>query len=368
MPDLRVVPEPVSPPDSSLLSTISTYIRRYLVMDEESILACSLWVLHTHLIEAAYITPYLHIFSPEKESGKSTLRDVLQHLCARPAEADYVTAAVLRRSQNQWPPPTLLLDEIDAVFSQPSESSEALRSVLNAGFRRGASVKTMIQEGNQWQVRDFNVFSPKVLVGLGTLPDTIEGRCIPIRMKQKRADEHVEVFRLRRVERETVPIRAEIQIWADEIRPALEANEPEPDMPEALSGRQQDCWSALLVIADHLGGVWPSLARAAAVNLYSWRDDESQGVRLLRDIKEVLELPRTLGLASQELAHRLNDIPDAEWSHASFASRPLDASELARLLKPFHIRPERLPRSVHEQQVRGYLASQFEDAWARYLR
>lgn len=368
MSELRVIESPEPFEATSILGQVISYIQSYVVFPVDSAIACALWVLHTHVIEAAFITPYLHVVSPEKESGKTTLRDILQHLCARPSEADYISAAVLRRSQDQWPPPTLLLDEVDAIFSQTSEASESLRGVLNAGFRTGASIKLMIQEGNNWVVRPFGVFSPKVLVGIGFLPDTIEGRCIPIRMKQKRVDEHCEVFRLRRVERETLGIRQSIQEWADQARPILVADESEPDMPPALSGRQQDCWSALLSIADYLGGMWPEAARTAAVAIHSQSDDQSTAVRLLRDIEEVFNSPPALGISSSLLASKLCSNSDLEWSHASEGGRPLDASVLAKYLKPFGIRPDRLPRTISESQERGYTKDQFEDAWARYLK
>lgn len=363
MSELHLVPEPQPLPESPL-SSVCEYIRRYVVLDDHALLACGLWVLHTYLIEDVYITPYMHIFSAEKESGKTTLRDTLQHLCARPYPMDYASAALLRRINNTWPPLTLLLDEVDALFGQQSETTESLRGVLNAGFRAGAVVAIMVPSKGGWQPEQFNVFGPKVLVGIGRLPDTIEGRCIPVRMKQKLKSETVELFRLRKVETETLPLRMEVELWANEARAAIAAT-PEPSMPVELSGRQQDCWSSLLAIADLLDV--GEQARNAAVILHGWKDDESSGVRLLRDIKEIFLAPPMVALTSAVLTGRLNQLTDSEWGQSGIGGRVMSPSDLASRLRGYDIRPERLPRIYSVGQERGYLAEDFQDAWNRYL-
>jgi 5S rRNA maturation endonuclease (ribonuclease M5) len=80
-----------------LLDEITSTIRRYVVMDEHSADAAALWVLHTHALDAAYITPRLSISSPEMRCGKTTLLDLLQTMAARPLSVANITTATLFR-------------------------------------------------------------------------------------------------------------------------------------------------------------------------------------------------------------------------------------------------------------------------------
>lgn len=60
------------------------FLRRYVVFQfpEQSILV-ALWIVHTWLLEAFDYTPYLHVHSAEKRSGRTRLLDVIQLLARR---------------------------------------------------------------------------------------------------------------------------------------------------------------------------------------------------------------------------------------------------------------------------------------------
>jgi hypothetical protein len=82
---------------ANLLEEVAAYVRRYVVLSEEQAVLTSLWILHTHALDAADTTPYLNIKSAEKRSGKTRLLEVLDLLVARPWLTGRVTAAVLVR-------------------------------------------------------------------------------------------------------------------------------------------------------------------------------------------------------------------------------------------------------------------------------
>lgn len=61
-----------------LLDRAARTLRSYVVFQSDAqVVAASLWVVHTHAFEAAEATPYLAITSPERESGKTRLLEVL---------------------------------------------------------------------------------------------------------------------------------------------------------------------------------------------------------------------------------------------------------------------------------------------------
>jgi hypothetical protein len=356
-------PNGASPSGAQLLEVLRSFVRRYVVLTDEQADLIALWIVHTHTLDAADTTPYLEIISAEKRSGKTRLLEVLDTLAARPWFTGRVTAAVLvRKVADQTP--TLLLDESDAAFKGDREYAEALRGILNAGFRRGGVASLCVGQGANLSYADFAVFSPKAIAGIGKLPDTISDRCIHIELKRRARSEHVERFRLRKVRPEAEQLRTDCETWAQAHIPIL--TEMEPDLPEELDDRAQDIVEPLLAIADVVGGEWPERARRAVIALVgstAREDSDSLGVRLLRDIKSVFDEEDKDRLSTSTILEKLHEADEAPWG--SLRGEPLDARGLARFLKPYGIQPEQL--RIDEGKVRGYRRGAFKDAWERYL-
>src|SRR5439155_12653817 len=92
--------------------------------------------------------------------------------------------------------PTLLLDEVDAIFGPKARDREELRGMLNAGYRRGAVTHRM--GGNKMTTLEaFPVFCAKVFALIGDLPDTIADRAVRIRLERRTRDEPIERFHRR---------------------------------------------------------------------------------------------------------------------------------------------------------------------------
>ena len=112
----KVEPRPLA----SLLDSICEFLQRYIVFQyPEQPTAIALWVIHAWALDAFDYTPYHHDASPEKQCGKTRLLDCLELLTPRAWRAILPTQAVLFRSIEQYKP-TLLLDELDAVFNKSS--------------------------------------------------------------------------------------------------------------------------------------------------------------------------------------------------------------------------------------------------------
>jgi hypothetical protein len=347
----------------ALLDKIVAHIRRYMVMTEAQARAVSLWVVHTHSLQAADTTPYLSITSPEKASGKSQLLELLEMLTFEPWLTGRVTAAVLPR-RIEAKQPTLLLDESDTAFASNQEYAETLRGVLNSGYRRSGIYSCCTGQGANLTYKDFPTFCAKAIAGIGKLPDTVADRSIPIRLRRAAKGERGERFRRRNVKPLAEPLRQELEQWAAIYTPRLfEAN---PTLPEELSDRQQDVCEPLLAIADVAGGEWPERARLALIELcaQALAADDSIGVSLLADIRGIFKERATDRLASAELTRALVEIETSPWGEG-WQGKPLTAGRLARLLKPFEITPGTI--RVGDSTHKGYLIAQFSDAFERYL-
>jgi hypothetical protein len=156
----------------SLLRSIAEVLRRFVVLpSEEALVAVQLFVLHTWAIDAAYATPYLAIVSAEKQSGKTKLLEVLELLVRNPwLTASASESALFRTIEAECP--TLLLDEVDAIFGSNTDRTEPLRALLNAGNKKRTTVSRCVPP--KFEARKFSVFCPKILSGIdtGKLPET----------------------------------------------------------------------------------------------------------------------------------------------------------------------------------------------------
>jgi hypothetical protein len=103
-----------------VLIAVMEFVARYVVVTPEQLLGLGLWVLHTHVLDAFGITPYLSITSPEKASGKTTLLETLEAVVRKPWLTGSVSAATLAGKIHQ-DRPTLLMDESDAAFKGNKE-------------------------------------------------------------------------------------------------------------------------------------------------------------------------------------------------------------------------------------------------------
>jgi hypothetical protein len=368
-------PNHVPDPYSTLILLTDTYkfLRRFLVAEDAALVAGALWIGHTHAFDAADATPRLSIRSAEAESGKTRWLEVLKLLVRGPVHMVGVSDAALFRLVEEGGR-TPLIDEIDTIFGAKARDREDLRGMLDAGYERGAKVPRCVGEGSKLKVAEFSVFAPVAFAGLGKLPYTLETRSIVVRMKPRTAGEPVERLRRRKVKPEADALRERWETWAE--AQTAELKYAEPALPDELSDRAQDVWEPLLAIANLAGGDWPERARDAAVKLHKNRgdDEESIGRRLLADIRAVFDDAKRddpaddvhgQAIKSGALAAALAKIEGAPWAEWGKDDKPISATKVSRMLRPFGIRPDQ--HWVAGGYVRGYLRDHFEDAWARHL-
>lgn len=355
--------KPVAVNGVALLDAVARYIRRFVSLSEFQERVAVLWTIQTHVFSATSCTAYLAITSAEKQSGKTRLLEVLETLVASPWLTGRVTAAVLVRKIDAEQP-TLLLDESDTAFGGEKEYAETLRGVLNTGNRRGGKTSCCVRKGTETTFRDFSTFCPKAIAGIGSLPDTVADRSIPIRLKRAARGE-VEKFRRRDVEAEAAEFRRQMENFGLAISERV--RDARPAMPDELSDRQQDATESLLAIADLAGADWPTASRSALVALCieAQDSDESLGRTLLSDICQIFGTKGMDRIPSTELAGALAEIetsPWGEWSHG----KPISSAKIARLLRPYGITPHNV--RIGEKIRKGYEEEDFADAWKRYLR
>jgi putative DNA primase/helicase len=345
---------------SELLSEITASLDTHLVLPQHGSIAIALWVVHAHVHDAFYISPILTVESPEKRCAKTLSLELIQWLVPKPLPTSNITSAALFRTVETFRP-TLLIDEADSFMRRNDE----LRGVLNSGHRKSSAV-IVRAVGDDHEPKTFSTWCPKAIALIGQLPDTLEDRSIVIEMRRKKKDELVRPFRVGRDDKVLGPLAQKAARWAQDHFNTLKNAGPET--PGTLNDRQADNWRPLLAIADLAGGEWPRLAREAALGLSQVASDDSARIQLLSDIRDIFKECDKTELTSGELITSLivmEDRPWPEWKKGD----PLTKTQLARLLKPFGVRPDQLwiDADGKKTKKRGYRLEWFGEVFARYL-
>lgn len=343
-----------------LLKDVGAYLSRYVVFanpyQEPTVI---LWVAVTWTIDAFDVAPYLLITAPERQSGKTRVLEVLEPIVRKPIFAAGISPAALYRVVEKEHP-TILLDELDAIYGPKAVGNEELRALINSGHRRGAKTYRM-GGGTKTKLESFDSFSVKALAGIDSgrqIPDTIVDRSITIRLQRRAPDEELARYRRREATKEGADLARRLDALLD----GFTDTETWPDMPPGLSDRAEDIWQPLIVIADAAGEEWPALAREAAESIYGTPDpaDDSLGVRLLSDIRSTMRSDR---ITSIDLIEKLTALDEAPW--ADMYGKPLSTRRLADLLKAFGI----ASHNIRDDNgvAKGFMLADFEGAWRRYL-
>ena len=347
-----------------LLDEVVLTTKKYLVMTDTQHDALALWVAGSHAHRSFDTFPRLSVQAPEKESGKSRVLEVISNFVPNPLmTADFSVSSMARSIDTDK---TMLLDEVDAIFKSNSDENRDKKAIINAGFRaNGTFLRNTGSGGMDITPKEFNVYSPVALAGIGGLPDTIESRSIIIHMKRKRDSDKVTRFFFKQAEKETKILRKDLELWA--VNSSEDLTYARPEMPsEYISDRAEEMWEPIVAIGDMANEDWGKRARTCAVELSAQEEGEedSTGTKLLRDIKSIfddLDVPR---IFSGELVNKLKEIETSDWNNWH-RGNGLNQNDVAKILKGYGIKPSQI--RIQADNKRGYEFQQFVDAFSRYL-
>lgn len=341
------------------LDAVGNEFDKYIVFPSaEARDATVLWTLHAHVFRAFDSTPRLSIRSSEPGSGKSRVLEIVQHLTPKVLSAVTLTPGVMWRAIEKGSP-TLILDECDTIFGRGGSSSShrELRSIINAGHRAGSKVPRCM--GSE-DIKEFTVFCPVAMAGIGRLPETIATRSVEIVMRKRKAgDPEVKAFRLRFAGDDLKIAFALSEYWSSlAIKPLSRTL---PELP--VSDRKADVWEPLVAIADLAGEAWGKRARKACIRLTKEADSQppSVGVKLLGDIRSIFPA-NVPALRKEEIVRRLTAMDmDDESNWDGFTT-----DQMARLLREYGV--EQRAMRIDGKVTKMYRRETLEHAWDHYLR
>jgi hypothetical protein len=344
-----------------LLDQLRTTYNRFLILPPQADILLAVWTLHTYLFDSFTFTPYIHVSSPEKECGKSTLAELMQRLCANATTPGSMSAAAMFRRVERMKP-VLLLDEWDTMSE---DSRLACLNILNTGFKYNGVYTVCVPTGDDWTDTDFSTFCPKVIIGLSDakLPDTTRSRCFPLVLQKKLPGEKVEKLKQ---QFDGLELRRKCLRWENDHRDILRVEQL--PMPEGLSARQEDISEPLLSIGIACGAQWADLVREAIVHFCNEsKGDEGDAKReLLSDIR--------WGFEKQSPADRMSSAALRDYlvglEHRSWASwndgRGITQRQISERLRGYRVTPHNI-KLPDNRVVKGFYRADFDDAFSRYL-
>jgi len=396
-PDPSAAPKPIG----VLIEAAAMMIRGRVFCTPETADAVALWCTGTWGIfppsdplAGPDIYPRLHLHSPTKRCGKSTLLEVVQHTVRRPLLATDVSEAAIYRSTDRWHP-TLLIDEADRLFAKNRD----LTGIVNSGYARtGRVVRTMeiqVQGVRSFEPVPFPTFAAVALAGIGALPSTIEDRSIRIELQRQPNDRKAQRVGLRQLAGLRNKITPHVMAHADAIGAAMAKGVDDNLIPAMLNDRDADNWRPLLALATLAGGDWLARAQRAAELLCKSETDSDRGNEwALRQIIEYVNEARAAAVGDyrtwvnggRKIVPPIAGRPGvqrvgpcrfidsgglATWLMAKDDSGFSDARDpgsvklrVARLLRAFGVQPGRC--RINGIPTRGYEVAAIRAVWRRY--
>ena len=369
--DTELWPEPVRA--AELLGRITHAISYYVVMDRHLALVAALWAMHTHIAGEFGRTPRLVIHSGRVASGKTTLLSVLSCLVLRPLTICAATPKSLLHSLKRRP--TLLIDDASALLRGIAQIRPLIR---NGCCREGPRLLRMNPFGLAEQV---DLFTPLALALDGDIPPMLSGRALALPLEPLQYGESAGTLDAAATEN-LLEMRRMIARWAQDRDDAPADAAPPPQCKDPN-------WLPLLTVASEIGPEWASRT-SDAMELVRGVSATSELERLLADLRIIVGEIRSgqvllhgrdgkpIGdhdrIRSIDLIEQLCILQHCRWSEYGKNGQPITPHALARILADANIRPAVMRFHTGDENgpgiafnERGYLFSQFEQAFDRYL-
>jgi hypothetical protein len=196
--------------DTELIKDITDFVHKYLEISEPYEKLVPYYVLFSWIYDNFRELPYLRAIG-DYGCGKSRFLKVIGSLCYKPIfTVGATTPAPIFRILDSFRG-TLILDEADMRFS---DTTAEIIKILNNGFQEGMPVLRCGTNEENFDVRSFNVFGPKIIATRGKFDDqALESRFLVEHMDGilKRKDISLNIDE--QFEKEALVIRNKCLYW-----------------------------------------------------------------------------------------------------------------------------------------------------------
>ncbi|MBU3904624.1 MAG: hypothetical protein KJ906_00540 [Nanoarchaeota archaeon] len=252
---------------------VANFYKEYIeFQDQRTYPLFSIWSLGTHVFDIFRSYPYLYLIGV-KAGGKSKVLTMTSLFAKDPLFTAGISPAALYRKIEKSRP-TILMDEVESLSR---ESSDDLRLIAQAGYKKGGKVIRCV--GKNFEPKEFEIYSPKAFASINVPNDIFESRCIPVIMRRtmnrKIANREIKIddnF----WNNYNVACNGSIVKVKDIIKEVYEKIED-----EKLFGRDWELWKPLLSIAKVISeDVYTELREYALDVSKQRKEDESDTVKI----------------------------------------------------------------------------------------
>ncbi len=357
-------------PGFTLLDSLETFLRRFVVMGEDLPTLLALWLMGTYCYTVFEYFPYLVLRSPEKRCGKSRTLDLISMLGfnAHQPTACPTEAQVFREPKEDGG--VQIFDEMEGMTGD-KERWGAVTSVLNAGFHKGQIVTRYKKAGQgQGQQKEiFETYVPRAIASISALETTLEDRSIMIMMQRALPNQKTDRFSLRKLDNDAQALRDDLHIFALTTAPTIADLYDGGEFPglHGLDHRAVDLWEPILAIAsiiDASGGNGEVTERM--IKLASRlggdraaRTSEDANSVIVEVLKECVENTQEAKIPTSDLAEKIR---------TRLGYETLTSKALSNRLHPLGLKPSQW-RNTDDKKTRGYVftKAQIKDLASRYI-
>ena len=217
----------------------------------------ALWCIHTYCYQVWPAVPYLHIGGP-LQSGKTRVFEILSQVAFRSYVTSNPSAAFLFRTMHSQGI-TWFQDEAERLRDARDPAIGEINAMLLAGYKRGGTASRLEPVGETFRPVSFQVFGPKALACIASVPPALASRCIPVMMFRAPPGSEKPKRRIDADPATWERLRDDLHALAMEHGPAFLAMPGREDVcPSGIDGRHYELWQPLLALAawiqDHGGG------------------------------------------------------------------------------------------------------------------
>ena len=164
---------------TELYNKIRSQLVKYMdVIDNRQLDLVTTYIIGTYCFSMFKSYGYL-FFNSDRESGKTKFMNLIELMCFNPINATNPSESALFRIC-ELNCPTLLVDDYEG---QDEEKQRVINQILKVGYKRGGAViRTEKGKDDSYEVRSFEVYSPKIISNTNVLDEILLTRCIVLRL------------------------------------------------------------------------------------------------------------------------------------------------------------------------------------------
>ncbi len=324
-----------------LYTDIKDALKQHMdIEDADATLMCT-WAIGTYFFPIFSAYPYLHIKAP-KGSGKSQCLGFLNQICFNATKARASLPAL--RDTVDALRGTYLMDQADALHRP---NMDDLLDILTDSYKRGGGdIRKMVADkGKNWNLQEFQAYTPKAFASINQLPEDLRDRCLIISLIRsskiyKPLDEENAIWKGVRndIYKLLISNFNFAQIKYDQTKTAYKHQEK----PE-LVGRQLELWIPFEVMFSVLNipETEQQNAKQQFLSQYNFAEYQVSDLErmIIEKVMENLTNIDSMVLRPKEIASGIN-----EMYFDNTESAKQQSAQVGKIIHKFNLSSEKLPR------------------------